>query len=133
MCIRDSTSPPSSDRAPPSLTPQAWLEFAKMEEERGHFSRCQQILNAGLHHCPLHEALMLKAIKHHERMGNLGGARSLLGLLRSCRCACGTPRPGIYACVSCWRTAVRPVAIYTIYRVRAVSYTHLTLPTKRIV
>ena len=26
---------------------------------------------------------MLKAIKHHERMGNLGGARSLLGLLRS--------------------------------------------------
>ena len=50
-----------------------------MEEERGHFSRCQQILNAGLHHCPLHEALMLKAIKHHERMGSLGGARSLLG------------------------------------------------------
>ena len=55
-----------------------------MEEERGHFSRCQQILNAGLHHCPLHDGgPMLKAIKHHERMGNLGGARSLLGLLRS--------------------------------------------------
>ena len=36
--------------------PQTWLEYAKMEEERGHFHRCQQILTAGLHYCPLHEA-----------------------------------------------------------------------------
>ena len=37
--------------------PQTWLEYAKMEEERGHFRRCQHILTAGLQHCPLHEAL----------------------------------------------------------------------------
>ena len=60
---------------------QTWLEYAKMEEERGHFERCQRILTAGLHYCPYHEALMLKAIKHLERMGELGKARALLGKL----------------------------------------------------
>ena len=58
--------------------PQTWLEYAKMEEERGHFERCQRILTAGLHFCPYHEALMLKAIKHLERMGELTKARALL-------------------------------------------------------
>lgn len=62
--------------------PQAWLEFAKMEEERGHFGRCQRILTLGLQHCPYHEALMLKGIKHLERMGELPTARSLLSQLR---------------------------------------------------
>lgn len=62
--------------------PQTWLEYAKMEEERGHFRRCQHILTAGLQHCPLHEALLLKAIKHLERMGELQAARALLGQLR---------------------------------------------------
>ena len=60
---------------------QTWLEYAKMEEERGHFERCQRILTAGLHFCPYHEALMLKAIKHLERMGELPKARALLGKL----------------------------------------------------
>jgi len=63
--------------------PQTWLEYAKMEEERGHFDRCQRILTAGLHHCPYHEALMLKGIKHLERMGELRMARSLLSQLYS--------------------------------------------------
>lgn len=66
------------------LQPQAsqtWLEYAKMEEERGHFVRCRHILTTGLKHCPYHEALMLKAIKHLERMGDLGAARALLGTL----------------------------------------------------
>ena len=62
--------------------PQTWLEYAKMEEERGHFRRCQHILTAGLQHCPLHEALLLKAIKHLERIGELEAARALLGQLR---------------------------------------------------
>jgi len=61
--------------------PQTWLEYAKMEEERGHFERCRRILTAGLRHCPYHEALMLKAIKHLERMGELRAARALLGTL----------------------------------------------------
>jgi la-related protein 1 len=52
-----------------------------MEEERGHFERCQRILTTGLQFCPVHEALMLKAIKHLERMGELPKARSLLGKL----------------------------------------------------
>ena len=42
--------------------PQTWLEYAKMEEERGHFERCQRILTAGLRYCPYHEALMLKCV-----------------------------------------------------------------------
>ena len=60
---------------------QTWLEHAKMEEERGHFERCQRILTRGLSYCPFHEALMLKAIKHLERMGELFRARLLLGTL----------------------------------------------------
>ena len=60
---------------------QTWLEYAKMEEERGHFGRCQRILTKGLVYCPYQEALMLKAIKHLERMGELQKARALLGKL----------------------------------------------------
>ena len=52
------------------------------KQERGHFRRCQHILTAGLQHCPLHEALLLKAIKHLERIGELEAARALLGQLR---------------------------------------------------
>uniref|UniRef100_A0A6T8Z5T3 Uncharacterized protein n=1 Tax=Haptolina ericina TaxID=156174 RepID=A0A6T8Z5T3_9EUKA len=62
--------------------PQTWLEYAKMEEERGHFERCRRILTTGLKHCPYHEALMLKAIKHLERMNDLPAARALLGTLQ---------------------------------------------------
>ena len=65
------------------LAPQAWLEHAKMEEERGHFRRCLRILTEGLRQCPYHEALMLKGIKHLERLGELGTARSLLAQLQS--------------------------------------------------
>jgi la-related protein 1 len=73
---------------------QTWLEYAKMEEERGHFERCHKILTAGLHYCPYHEALMLKAIKHLERMGKLDKARALLGKL--------APVP----ISQCWRTVL---------------------------
>ena len=55
----------------------------KMEEERGHFGRCLRILTEGLRQCPYHEALMLKGIKHLERLGELGTARSLLAQLQS--------------------------------------------------
>jgi len=69
---------------------QTWLEHAKMEEERGHFERCQRILTRGLSYCPFHEALMLKAIKHLERMGEVFRARVLLGSLVRVPISCPT-------------------------------------------
>jgi len=33
-------------------------------------------------HCPYSESLLVKALKHEERMGNLPGARSLLARLK---------------------------------------------------
>ena len=71
---------------------QTWLENAEVEEERGHFERCHKILTFGLHYCPYHEAPMLKAIKHLERMGKLDKAHALLGKL--------APVP----ISQCWRT-----------------------------
>lgn len=76
----------SSYRLAAQLQPHAaqpWLEYAKMEEERGHFRRCQRILATGLRYCPTNESLLLKAVKHHERLGDLHAARSLLGRLFS--------------------------------------------------
>lgn len=68
------------------LQPQAaqgWLEFAKMEEEAGNLDACRSILLIGLSYCQLNESLMVKCLKHHERMGQLSCARSLLARLRS--------------------------------------------------
>jgi len=59
------------------------LEYSKMEEECGRLHHCQQILHEGLNYCNYSESLLTKAIKHEERMGNLGGARALLGRLRT--------------------------------------------------
>jgi la-related protein 1 len=70
----------AATRLQPSA-PQPWLEHAKMEEERGHFERCQRILRQGLRHCAHNEALLLKAIKLHERRGDLPAARRLLARL----------------------------------------------------
>lgn len=62
---------------------QGWLEYAKMEEECGQLDRCAEILTAGLSYCPYNESLMVKGIKHEERMGNLAAARALLSRLRN--------------------------------------------------
>eukprot|EP00047_Mylnosiga_fluctuans_P014572 m.39636 g.39636 ORF g.39636 m.39636 type:complete len:1221 (-) comp5570_c0_seq2:480-4142(-) len=60
---------------------QIWLEWAKLEEECGELEACQSILKQGLAQCPLFEALLIKGIKHEERMGNIPGARSILAQL----------------------------------------------------
>ena len=57
----------SRSRCPPPRTWRTWLEYAKVEEDRGHFDRSRKILTSGLHCCPFHEEPMLKALKHLER------------------------------------------------------------------
>ena len=71
---------------------QGWLEFSKMEEECGNLVRCQSILRQGLASCPLNEALLTKAIKHEERLGDVAQARELLSELRD------------VSLDKCWRT-----------------------------
>ena len=64
------------------LASQGWLEHAKMEEECGDLMECQNILKKGLEYCPSNESLMVKCLKHYERMDRLDEARSLLGMLK---------------------------------------------------
>jgi len=61
---------------------QGWLEHAKLEEECGNLESCTRILEAGLEHCPDHEALLVKMLKHYERMEMPGAARQLLGRMK---------------------------------------------------
>eukprot|EP01133_Synstelium_polycarpum_P015617 gene15617-18557_t len=61
---------------------QGWLEYAKMEEDYGRLEKCQQILQLGLKYCPFNESLLIKGIRHEEKMDNLEGARALLSQLR---------------------------------------------------
>jgi hypothetical protein len=60
----------------------AWLEYAKLEEECGCWDICRLVILRGLAKCPLNESLLVKGVKHEEKMGNLVGARSLLARLR---------------------------------------------------
>lgn len=62
---------------------QGWLEYAKLEEECGRLTKCRDILLEGLTHCPYSESLLVKALKHEERIGNLPGARSLMSRLKA--------------------------------------------------
>jgi la-related protein 1 len=61
---------------------QGWLEYSKLEEECGHLNRCTKILHAGLEYCEYSENLLTRAVKHEEKMGNLGRARELLARLK---------------------------------------------------
>uniref|UniRef100_A0A7S4M9K9 Uncharacterized protein n=1 Tax=Vannella robusta TaxID=1487602 RepID=A0A7S4M9K9_9EUKA len=61
---------------------QGWLEYAKMEEECGNLAACKSILSSGLSHCTVNESLMVKCLKHYERMDHLQEARALLGALK---------------------------------------------------
>mmetsp|Transcript_30586 Transcript_30586/g.42193 ORF Transcript_30586/g.42193 Transcript_30586/m.42193 type:complete len:1186 (+) Transcript_30586:404-3961(+) len=61
---------------------QGWLEHAKMEEECGDMERCGRVLNRGLFFCPYNENLLVKGIKHQERIGNIPAARALLSRLK---------------------------------------------------
>ena len=48
---------------------QGWLDWAKMEEERGKLQRSGMILRYGLEFCEFSEPLLTRAIKHEERRG----------------------------------------------------------------
>jgi tetratricopeptide (TPR) repeat protein len=61
---------------------QGWLEYSKLEEECGNMNVCAKILRAGLGFCEYSENLLTRAIKHEEKMGNLGRARELLARLK---------------------------------------------------
>ena len=65
------------------LAHQIWLEWAKLEEECGQLDECGSILRRALAHCPGVEALIIKGIKHEERMGNVVEARRILACLRA--------------------------------------------------
>ena len=64
------------------LVNQGWLEWSKMEEECGHMDKCLAILRRGARTSNYNEVLLTKAIKQHERMNNLSGAREMLGRLQ---------------------------------------------------
>ena len=65
------------------LVNQGWLEWSKMEEECGHMDKCLAILRRGARTSNYNEVLLTKAIKQHERMNNLSGAREMLGRLQA--------------------------------------------------
>ena len=61
---------------------QGWLEYSKLEEECGNMNRVTNILHAGLDYCEHNEALLTRAVKHQEKLGNLEAARGLLSPLK---------------------------------------------------
>lgn len=61
---------------------QGWLEWSKMEEECGNLEQSLMILRRGARANSYNEVLLTKAIKQHERLNNLTGAREMLGKLQ---------------------------------------------------
>jgi tetratricopeptide (TPR) repeat protein len=61
---------------------QGWIEYSKLEEECGYMNRVTNILHAGLEYCEYNENLLIRTVKHHERMGNLDQARAILARLK---------------------------------------------------
>lgn len=62
--------------------PAAWGEWAKFEDDCGEWEKCRSVLEEGLRHCPRDEPLLIRTVKHEEKMGNLEGARRLIAPLR---------------------------------------------------
>lgn len=62
--------------------PQGWLERAKLEEECGELIQCQQVMGTGLMYCRHNESLLVKSIKHQERLGNVDASRAILASLQ---------------------------------------------------
>ena len=61
---------------------QGWMELSKLEEECGHFEKSLKILRRGTKLSLIYnEVLLMKAIKQHEKLSHLMGARDLLGKL----------------------------------------------------
>jgi hypothetical protein len=64
------------------LVQQGWMEWSKMEEERGRFRQSLKHLRDGAEACvSYNEVLLMKAIRQHEKLSHLTGARELLGKL----------------------------------------------------
>jgi tetratricopeptide (TPR) repeat protein len=61
---------------------QGWVEYSKLEEECGLMNRVANILHAGLEYCKFNESLLIRTIKHQERMGNFDKVRALLSRLK---------------------------------------------------
>ncbi|GKY96975.1 hypothetical protein MPSEU_000656400 [Mayamaea pseudoterrestris] len=61
---------------------QGWVEYSKLEEECGNMNRVANIMYAGLEYCEYNENLMIRAIKHQEKMGQHGNVRALLARLK---------------------------------------------------
>ena len=61
---------------------KVWIEYAKMELEIGNLAESQAIFHWALTYHPQNETILIKAIKHEERLGNLKTARNLLSTLR---------------------------------------------------
>ncbi|KAJ6243498.1 tpr-containing protein [Anaeramoeba flamelloides] len=57
---------------------RTWLEFAKMEEEIGELERTKQILLCGNQFCQGNDNLLIKTVKHLEKMNLIDQARELL-------------------------------------------------------
>ena len=63
---------------------QTWIEWAKLEEECGKFEMSLKILRKGAKRSTTYnEVLLMKAIKQHEKLSRLDGARELLGKLHN--------------------------------------------------
>lgn len=61
---------------------QGWIDFSKLEEECGNMGSCSKVLRTGLEYCQYNEALLTRAIKHEEKLGNLSRVRELLSRLK---------------------------------------------------
>ncbi len=62
--------------------PQCWLDFAKMEDDRGNTGAYRDILFQGLEYCPASEQLLAKLLKYEEKHGSIEAARVLIGKQR---------------------------------------------------
>ena len=61
---------------------QGWVEYSKLEEECGNMNRVTNIMYAGLEYCEYNESLLIRAIKHQEKMGKHSNVRALLARLK---------------------------------------------------
>ncbi|EGB05496.1 hypothetical protein AURANDRAFT_66388 [Aureococcus anophagefferens] len=61
---------------------QGWLELSRMEEERGHQTKAALVVRRGLEFCSLSDTLLMRAIKHAEKLDTVDAARALLAPLK---------------------------------------------------
>ena len=64
---------------------QAYLEYAKLEEEAGELASSARIMDHALDMCKPDETLFIKALRQHERLGDVAAARGVLARAGSLR------------------------------------------------